>query len=109
MLIFTEKDKPIMQADTIMLNHPLGWNYTWDIIRNDLFYYDLITDQKTPAMTLSWAVIGWKWTNEVQRMLAAFHKSYQDYIMQPFKVCSSIIYLVDAQLSAHYIQLFVII
>lgn len=81
-----EKDKPIMQADTIMLNHPLGWNYTWDIIRNDLFYYDLITDQKTPAMTLSWAVIGWKWTNEVQRMLAAFHKSYQDYIMQPFKV-----------------------
>ncbi|ESN97174.1 hypothetical protein HELRODRAFT_193290 [Helobdella robusta] len=81
-----DRDKPLKMADAILLNHPLNWNYSTDIMRNDLNYYELLTEQKTSSMTLSWFVIGWKWTGEVQKMATAFLKSYQDYIIQPFKI-----------------------
>lgn len=81
-----EKDRPIRQADTIMLNYPLNWNYSYDIMRNDLEFYETITDAKTPAMTWSWFTIGWKWTKEQNKMRSYFLKSYQDYLIQPFKV-----------------------
>lgn len=81
-----EKDRPIKQADTIMLNYPLNWNYSADIMRNDLEFYETLTDTRTPAMTWSWFTIGWKWTKEQSKMRSYFLKSYQDYLIQPFKI-----------------------
>jgi trehalose/maltose hydrolase-like predicted phosphorylase len=80
------KDAPIKQADTIMLNYPLNWNYSADIMKNDLQYYELLITDRTPAMTWSWFTIGWKWVNEQSKMRSYFLKSYQDYIIQPFKI-----------------------
>jgi len=85
-VIGTEKDGPIKQADTIMLNYPLNWNYSVDIMKNDLEFYELLTSERTPAMTWSWFTIGWKWVGEESKMKSYFIKSYQDYIIEPFKV-----------------------
>jgi len=41
-------------------------------------------------MTWSWFTIGWKWVGEDSKMRSYFLKSYQDYIIQPFKVFSRI-------------------
>jgi len=81
-----ETDQPIKQADTIMLNYPLNWNYSVDIMKNDLEFYEVLMSDRTPAMTWSWFTIGWKWVNEDSKMRSYFLKSYQDYIIQPFKV-----------------------
>ena len=81
-----EKDNEIKQADTVMLNYPLNWNYSIDIMKNDLEFYEQLITDRTPAMTWSWFTIGFKWVNEESKMLSYFHKSYQDYIVQPFKV-----------------------
>jgi protein-glucosylgalactosylhydroxylysine glucosidase len=80
------KDTPIKQADAIMLNYPLNWNYSVDIMKNDLMFYETLISDRTPAMTWSWFTIGWKWVNENSKMRSYFLKSYQDYIVQPFKV-----------------------
>ena len=81
-----ETDGPIKQADVIMLNYPLNWNYSADIMKNDLEFYELMMSDRTPAMTWSWFTIGWKWVNEYSKMTAYFLKSYQDYTIEPFKV-----------------------
>ena len=69
-----------------MLNYPLNWNYSVDIMKNDLEFYELKMTDRTPAMTWSWFTIGWKWVDEDSKMRSYFLKSYQDYIIQPFKV-----------------------
>lgn len=69
-----------------MLNYPLNWNYSADIMKNDLMFYENLISDRTPAMTWSWFTIGWKWVNEVGKMRSYFLKSYQDYVVQPFKV-----------------------
>ena len=84
----TATDKPIKQADTIMLGYPLNWNVSDDIRRHDLEFYESLTSQSTPAMTWSWFTIGWKSVNELNKMNNYFLKSYQDYLIQPFKVCN---------------------
>jgi len=86
LLRMTESNQPIKQADTIMLNYPLNWNYSVDIMKNDLEFYELKISDRTPAMTWSWFTIGWKWVNDDSKMRSYFLKSYQDYIVQPFKV-----------------------
>jgi len=85
-VIDTENDGPIKQADTIMLNYPLNWNYSVDIMKNDLDFYELLISERTPAMTWSWFTIGWKWIGEDSKMRAYFLQSYKDYIVHPFKV-----------------------
>ena len=85
-MIGTENDGPIKQADTIMLNYPLNWNYSVDIMKNDLDFYELLISERTPAMTWSWFTIGWKWIGEDSKMRAYFLQSYKDYIVHPFKV-----------------------
>ena len=72
-----------------MLNYPLNWNYSIDIMKNDLQYYENYVTDRTPAMTWSWFTIGWKWVKEHSKMRAYFLKSYQDYLIQPFKVTIS--------------------
>lgn len=80
------KDRPIKQADTIMLTYPLNWNVSIDIQKNDLEMYETLTNDGSPALTWSWFTIGWKWVNDKNRMNSYFLKSYQDYLIQPFKI-----------------------
>lgn len=81
-----DKNNTVKQADTIMLTYPLNWNMSRDIMRNDLEYYELLTTPHTPAMTWSFFTVGWKWVDDEAKTNAYFLKSYQDYIIQPFKV-----------------------
>ena len=30
--------------------------------------------------------VGWKWTDEMNKMINSYEKSYRDYLIQPFKV-----------------------
>jgi len=69
-----------------MLNYPLNWNYSVDIMKNDLELYELLMTERTPAMTWSWFTIGFKWVGEHSKTTSYFLKSYQDYIIQPFQV-----------------------
>lgn len=55
-------------------------------MRNDLYYYEQKFHERTPAMTYSFLTVGWKWVNEPSKAAEYFRKSYQDYIIQPFKV-----------------------
>ncbi|CAD5114394.1 DgyrCDS3529 [Dimorphilus gyrociliatus] len=84
------QDRPpserVSQADTIMLGYPLNWNMSMDIYRNDLEYYETKTDQSTSALTWSFFTVGWKWIEETSKAKSFFLKSYQDFVVQPFKV-----------------------
>lgn len=86
LFILAATDSPIKQADTIMLTYPLNWNVSGDIMKNDLEMYETVTNDQSPAMTWSWFAIGWKWVNDRNKMNSYFLKSYQDYLIQPFKV-----------------------
>ncbi len=74
------------QADTTLLTYPLNWNMSRDIMRHDLEFYEQFTSDRTPALTWSFFTVGWKWVGEEAKLNAYFLKSYQDYIIQPFKV-----------------------
>ena len=76
----------IKQADVNLLGYPLNWNYSVDIQRNDLYYYEQKFSERTPAMTYSFLTVGWREINEPAKTLQYFRKSYQDYVIQPFKV-----------------------
>lgn len=91
LFILAATDSPIKQADTIMLTYPLNWNVSGDIMKNDLEMYETVTNDRSPAMTWSWFTIGWKWVNDKNKMNSYFLKSYQDYLIQPFKVSCSIV------------------
>ena len=82
----SDKNNSVKQADTIMLTYPLNWNMSRDIMRNDLEYYEQLTTERTPAMTWSFFTVGWKWVDDDAKATAYFLKSYQDYLIQPFKV-----------------------
>jgi len=75
-----------------MLNYPLNWNYSIDIMKNDLDFYLQMTSDRTPAMTWSWFTIGFKWVNEDSHTRTYFYRSYHDYIVQPFKVIETLSY-----------------
>ncbi|ELU02128.1 hypothetical protein CAPTEDRAFT_222476 [Capitella teleta] len=81
-----EKDNKVKQADTVMLTYPLNWNMSHDIMRNDLDFYELLMDDDTPAMTWSWFTVGYKMVQEDLKMTSFFHRSYQDYMQDPFKI-----------------------
>lgn len=83
--VFVPAASPVKQADAILLTYPLNWNMSVDIMKNDLLFYETITDTKTPALTWSFFTVGFKWVNEVAKMNNYFLKSYQDYMIQPFK------------------------
>ena len=82
----TELDRPIKQADTILMTYPLHWNMSHDIMKNDLDFYESIMDDNTPAMTWSFFAVGYKVVKEELKMSSFFAQSYQDYIQDPFKV-----------------------
>ena len=84
--LHTEADRPIMQADAVLLTYPLNWNMSADIMKNDLLFYEMMLSPRTPATTWSFFTVGFKWVQEEARMQNYFLKSYQDYLIQPFKV-----------------------
>ena len=57
-----------------------------DIMKNDLEYYETITHDNSPAMTWSFFTVGFKWVNDFSKRDSYFRKSYQNYIISPFKV-----------------------
>ena len=81
----------VRQADTMLLTYPLNWNMSADIMKNDLLFYEQLTDTKTPGLTWSFFTVGFKWVGEEARMQNYFLKSYQDYLIQPFKVGTVVI------------------
>ena len=74
------------QADTILLTYPLNWNMSTDIMKNDLEFYETVTHDNSPAMTWSFFTVGFKWVNDPTKVDSYFRKSYQNYIISPFKV-----------------------
>lgn len=86
MMCLLVQDGEVKQPGTIMLSYPLYWNVSDDIKKHDLEFYEKLTSETTPAMTWSWYTIGWKFVNEINKMNAYFLKSYQSYLIQPFKV-----------------------
>ncbi len=84
--ILSDSSHIYKQSDVILLSWPLNWNMSTDIIRNDLDYYELYLDPRTPAMTYSFRTVAWKWVNEEAKMINDFLKSYQDYTISPFRV-----------------------
>ena len=69
-----------------MMNQPMGWNYSLEILFKDLHYYKLLLEKNPSSMVLPWFVIGWKFTGEESEMKTMFQKSFQEYTIQPFKV-----------------------
>ena len=78
-------DGPIKQADVIMLGYPLNYNMSIDVQKNDLEFYEGLTTNQTPAMTWSFYSIGWQRVNELEKRDYYFRRSYQDYVVEPFK------------------------
>ena len=82
----TESNRTVKQADTILLAYPLNWNMSRDILKNDLEYYEDRYALNTPAMTYSFMTVGFKFAEDPSKTRSYFLKSYQDYMVQPFKV-----------------------
>ncbi len=86
-MLFLGSNSSIKQADAILLTYPLAWNMSVDIMRNDLISYETpVTTARTPAMTHSWFTVGFKWVEEEAKTNEYFIKSYQDYMVMPFRV-----------------------
>ena len=85
--LLTDSNRTIKQADTILLGYPLNWNMSRDIYKNDLEYFEDRTDTRTPAMTYSFMTVGWKFVEDQSKAYAYFRQSYENYLIQPFKVC----------------------
>ncbi len=78
-----------------MLTYPLAWNMSVDIMHNDLDFYETpITTDRTPAMTHSWFTVGYKWVEDEVKMKEYFRKSYEDYMILPFRVNEEVYFVI---------------
>lgn len=76
----------IKQADVVLLGYPI-MHVTDPIQRkNDLEIYENVTRSDGPAMTWSMHAIGYLELNDERRAEVLLNRSYQPYIMEPFKV-----------------------
>lgn len=64
------------QADTILLSYPIGLNFSEQVLRNDLDFYEGITDPHGPAMTWSLFAMGWLRVGDYERSIAHFRRGY---------------------------------
>lgn len=80
--------EPIKQADVVLLGFPIM--YVKDPItrKNDLELYENVTRADGPAMTWSMHSIGHLEIGEEFRAEELLNRSYQPYLVQPFKVPS---------------------
>eukprot|EP00937_MAST-01D_sp_MAST-1D-sp2_P004018 g4018.t1 len=75
----------VKQADTIMLEYPLGVAMSPTVLANDLSFYDGITSQTGPAMTWSMFAIGWFNVGNYTASQRHFLHGYAN-VQAPFRV-----------------------
>lgn len=87
--------KTVKQADTVMLNFPLGVPMPPEVLANDLEFYTDITDKGGPAMTWAIFAIDWmdvaltsnsKWSGNFTNAIKYFLQGYAN-VQRPFNVC----------------------
>ena len=66
-----------MQADTILMGYPALDQLPEQVRRNDLEYYEEVTDINGPAMSWGMFAIGWLEVGEYQLAAKYFNQSYQ--------------------------------
>eukprot|EP01046_Picozoa_sp_COSAG06_P004681 COSAG06_NODE_199_length_20418_cov_43.318421_14_plen_936_part_00 len=77
----------IKQADTVLLQYPLGYNQSAALSARNLEYYGKRVDvQGGPAMTWSVHTVGYLRIGQPDIAAQMFNRSYQNNVRQPFKV-----------------------
>lgn len=79
----------VKQADTIMLNFPMGYDMVRQNILRDMDIYENITDPAGPAMTNSMFAVNWLSLEETNKASLSFNKQFQN-IQPPFQIWSEI-------------------
>ncbi|TSK13471.1 Protein-glucosylgalactosylhydroxylysine glucosidase [Bagarius yarrelli] len=79
----------VKQADTILLGFPLEMPMSPEVRRNDLEYYEPVTDPLGPAMTWSMFAVGWLELGEAKKAQQLLQKCYKN-IQGPFQVWSEV-------------------
>ncbi|KAF5908280.1 Protein-glucosylgalactosylhydroxylysine glucosidase, partial [Clarias magur] len=82
-----KKGSEVKQADTILTGFPLGLPMSLEVRRNDLEYYEAVTDPLGPAMTWSMFTVGWLELGEAEKAQKLLQKCYKN-IRGPFQVWS---------------------
>ncbi|CAG9784083.1 unnamed protein product [Diatraea saccharalis] len=78
----------IKQADAVLLAYPLLYPMNRSTMSNDLSYYESVTRPTGPAMTWSMHAVAHLRLGDEHRAAELFHRSYRDYVREPFKVWS---------------------
>ncbi|XP_062859596.1 protein-glucosylgalactosylhydroxylysine glucosidase [Trichomycterus rosablanca] len=78
---------PVKQADTVLLGYPLGLPMSSEVRRNDLEFYEAVTDPHGPAMTWSMFAVGWLELGKAEKAQQLLLKCFKN-IQGPFNVWS---------------------
>lgn len=79
----------IKQADVVLLGFPIMFVKDAEIRRNDLEMYEKVTRDTGPAMTWSMHAIGHLELGDEVRAEQLLNRSFQPYLVEPFKVNNS--------------------
>ncbi|ELR20704.1 glycosyl hydrolase family 65 central catalytic domain containing protein [Acanthamoeba castellanii str. Neff] len=79
-----EYGQVVKQADTILMGYPALDQLPEQVRRNDLEYYEEVTDINGPAMSWGMFAIGWLEVGEYQLAAKYFNQSYQLNLNLPF-------------------------
>ncbi|XP_051778005.1 protein-glucosylgalactosylhydroxylysine glucosidase isoform X2 [Erpetoichthys calabaricus] len=82
-----QKGETVKQADVVLLGFPLGYPMSEDVRRNDLEFYEPLTDQGGPSMTWGMFAVGWMELKQKARAQAHLMKCFNN-IQEPYKVWS---------------------
>ena len=83
-----ELGEKIKQADVVLLGFPIMYVKDPTDRKNDLQFYENVTRENGPAMTWSMHAIGHLEIGEESRAEELLNRSYQPYLVEPFKVSS---------------------
>jgi hypothetical protein len=75
----------VKQADTILLNYPLGVHSDPTVLANDLAFYEHVTDPNGPAMTWAMFAINWFDAGDYEKSANMFPRGYGN-VRPPFNV-----------------------
>lgn len=91
MMLTTEQllsgiDKAIKQSGAVMLGYPLMWGLSQTNLDRNLQHYRAVLPDSSPST--AWSMLAINELENGKESLAqdAFHKSYKDYVKEPFKV-----------------------
>ncbi|KAI5100317.1 protein-glucosylgalactosylhydroxylysine glucosidase, partial [Silurus meridionalis] len=82
-----KKGSEVKQADAILVGFPLGFPMSPEVRRNDLEFYEAVTDPLGPAMTWSMFAVGWLELGESEKAEGHLKKCFKN-IQGPFQVWS---------------------